>query len=393
MGFFGLLFGDRIQNENKTKRILDCSTLEERKDWFARTRPWHKVPDWLVHEVVTQLSGRQPTTLQLFIDTAMKARLVPQLEELHRVEPSTVALAVICGIFLRVGGPLAQEVLRTKRHSSSSDEEAAHARDCLVVALRLSDTPLAYPLLATLLAHMGQFEEALECAEEGLSAVQGERDQSDLGDADDEFGEAEDLARVERQLQETVDAMTSVIGMARGKTGADHDDEDEKNEGRRSSSLASHTSRVLVEYSKDEGERGPGWMQNNVDPILGLYFTPQPNDPAWSPITGENVAAYQLWFQRALLRAKLHEAHSSESLVGERAEAVCNTAFQAKEEHGLNPILVLVLSHQYVEADLMVRGLHTVDWVTFMMSRNNCAPSPEGIAKFVIDFYGLQRAP
>jgi hypothetical protein len=151
--------------------------------------------------------------------------------------------------------------------------------------------------------------------------------------------------------------------------------------------------RVLVEYSKDDGERGPDWMQNNVDPILGLYFSPQPQDPAWRQITAENVAAYQLWFQRAVLNAKLYEVHSSESLVGERAEAVCNTAFQAKEEHGLNPILILVLAHQYVEADQMMRGLHTVDWVAFMMKRDNCAPAPEDIAKFVIDFYGLQRAP
>jgi hypothetical protein len=132
-------------------------------------------------------------------------------------------------------------------------------------------------------------------------------------------------------------------------------------------------------------------MQNNVDPILGMYFTPQPNDQAWSQITAENVAAYQLWFQRAVLAAKLHEAFSSESLVGERAEAVCKTAFKAKEEHGLNPLLILVLAHQYVEADQMLRGLHTVDWVAFMMKRDACAPPPESVARFVIDFYGLQR--
>ncbi|MBZ5639187.1 MAG: hypothetical protein LAO51_10610 [Acidobacteriia bacterium] len=156
--------------------------------------------------------------------------------------------------------------------------------------------------------------------------------------------------------------------------------------------LPSAPRKVLVEYSEDQGKRGPDWMQNNVDPILGLHFSPQPRDPAWSQITAENAAAYQLWFQRAVLKAKLYEAHSSESLVGERAEAVCNTAFQAKEQHGLNPIIILVLAHLYVEADQMMRGLHTVDWVDFMMTRPNCAPAPEDIAKFVIDFYGLQRA-
>jgi hypothetical protein len=94
-------------------------------------------------------------------------------------------------------------------------------------------------------------------------------------------------------------------------------------------------SRVLVEYSKDTGKRGPDWMNNNVDPVLGLNFSPNPRDPAWKQITAENVAAYQLWFQRAVLRAELYNAYSSDSLVGDRAEAVGKTAFEAKAEHGL----------------------------------------------------------
>lgn len=261
MSFFGRLFGDRIQNENKTRRLLECATLEERKDWFARTRPWHKVPAWLVHDVAIQLPGRPPTALQLFVDTALKARLVPQLEGLHRVEPASVALATICGLFLRVGGPMAQEVLRAKQRVSPSDHDAVLARDCLTVALRLSATPLAYPLLARLLAQMGQIEEALDCVEEGLSAVETEREESDLDDGDDEFGELEELISVERQLQEMAEAMTST---ARRDARADRGDRLEEAEGAARASTAQRAPRAIVEYSKDEGKRGPDWMQNNV---------------------------------------------------------------------------------------------------------------------------------
>jgi len=57
-----------------------------------------------------------------------------------------------------------------------------------------------------------------------------------------------------------------------------------------------------------------------------------------------------------------------------------------------DPLLVLVLAHQFVEADQVMLGIHTVDWVAFMMKRHNCAPAAEDMARFVIDFYGLQRA-
>lgn len=376
MGFLGSLFGTKSPKAAKSEQLPACETPEEWKEWFARTPPWQKVPAWLVADVVAQLPGNEE--LALFADAAMRAQLVSKLETHRRVEPRSVACAEVSGVFLRVGGPLAQDVLSKKR-IGKSDERAALARDCLKVALSLyPDPPSAHPLLAVLLAKMGQTEEALEVAEDGLARVQDAIAVAGVDDPDDDFGDGEALAQDERQLRGFVDALSKLRAATAGEDG----------EG-----APPRSSRVLVEYSRDEGKRGPDWMQNNVDPILGLYFTPQPSDPAWKQITEENVAAYQLWFQRALLAAQLHKAYTSESLIGERAEAVCKTAFKAKDEHGLNPLLVLILAHQYVDADQMLRGLHTVDWVAFMMRRDSCAPPPESVAKFVIDFYGLQRTP
>jgi len=389
MGFFTSLFRGRSDQEREdTQRILECRTAQEREEWFARSRSWLKVSPWLVHEVVTQLSGNPPHRLERFARVAVAARLVPELERIHKIHPSSVACATISGPFCHFGGPLAQKILRKKRRATPSDKHAALARDCLLVALDLySDPPSAYPLLVMLLARMRQFTDALRLAEVGLSNVQRAIDEAAFRDPDDvidEFDYAEELRREERELQQLVNALNRLHEATMGD-----DDRGKTHVGE----STSRSPRVLVEYSRDEGKRGPDWMENNVDPILGHYFAPTPTDPVWSHITAENVAAYQLWFQRAVLRAKLYNAHSSESLVGDRAEAVFNTAFQAKEEHGLNLLLVLVLAHQYVEAEAMLRGIHTVDWVAFMMTRNACAPSPESIANFVIDFYGLQSSP
>jgi hypothetical protein len=378
------LFGEKIPNENKSKDILECATVEERVEWFARTRPWHKTPAWLVNDVVNRLPGKPPKALALFVRSAEKAKLVEGLQTLRRVEPSSVACATISGLFHRVGGPLAQELLRGKGTLNASDKQVALARDCLRVAVDLyADPPSAHFLLAVLLARKGQAGEALDVAEDGLWRVEDALADLELEDPDDDLGDRKELEEERDGLKKLIDVITP----AANAQGASEDPK--KNRG--ITSRPPGPAKVLVEYSKDQGKRGPDWMQNNVDPILGMYFTPQPNDQAWSQITAENVAAYQLWFQRAVLAAKLHEAFSSESLVGERAEAVCKTAFKAKEEHGLNPLLILVLAHQYVEADQMLRGLHTVDWVAFMMKRDACAPPPESVARFVIDFYGLQR--
>ena len=115
MGFFGSLFAEKIENENKTKPIFKCTTREERKDWFARTRPWNKVPPSVVDAVVTQLESQPPVMLELFIQTSMNVGLIPQFERLPpAAAEGEVACAAIVGMFMRVGGPLAQQFMQTK---------------------------------------------------------------------------------------------------------------------------------------------------------------------------------------------------------------------------------------------------------------------------------------
>ena len=48
VGLLDRLFGEKIANENKSKPFYDNKSDAERKDWFARTRPWHKIDEKVI---------------------------------------------------------------------------------------------------------------------------------------------------------------------------------------------------------------------------------------------------------------------------------------------------------------------------------------------------------
>lgn len=221
MGFFGSLFGDKIANENKTKPIFKCTTRGERADWFARTRPWNKVPLSVVDAVVTQLESQPPVMLELFIQTSMNVGLIPQFERLPASAANgEVACAAIGGMFMRVGGPLAQQFMQTKASFTGRPTEsqvnalikqAGLAKDCLELSLRICPNMIpAYGVLAALLVQSGQMPDALQFAEEGLAVVQALRSSSTpyhLSSIEAVRSAPDDFATAERQLQSMIDAL------------------------------------------------------------------------------------------------------------------------------------------------------------------------------------------
>jgi hypothetical protein len=60
--------------------------------------------------------------------------------------------------------------------------------------------------------------------------------------------------------------------------------------------------------------------------------------------------------------------------------------------HNLNSALLLILAHQYVDADQMMRGLNTTTWVAKMVERDNIAPSPESYVEYVKGRFFAQSA-
>ncbi len=138
-----------------------------------------------------------------------------------------------------------------------------------------------------------------------------------------------------------------------------------------------------VQISTSTGKRGPDWMLSNVGPELAGYFKLRPMDPVWKCVTWEKAPAYQLWFQRMLLRAGLLGLFSSSTITDEIATKMAEVATEAGETHDLNAQLLLVIAHQYVDADAMMRGIHTTDLVATIMSRPDFAPSPEGYVTYL----------
>ena len=143
MGFFGSLFGDKIENENTTKPVFKCTSREERKNWFARTRPWHKTPPSLVEAIICQLENQPPVMLELFTVTAPKVGLIPEFERLPADVTGAVACSVVAGMFVKVGTPLAQQFVTRKQalRAPPSEREtkelvnmASVAKDCLELA-------------------------------------------------------------------------------------------------------------------------------------------------------------------------------------------------------------------------------------------------------------------
>jgi len=149
----------------------------------------------------------------------------------------------------------------------------------------------------------------------------------------------------------------------------------------RSSRPAAPPVRIRTDATPEANPRGPEWMLSNVGLELAVAFKSNPDDPVWKGVTDDNAPAYQLWFQRILLRAKLLSLHSSSEISDEMEALLAQVAKEAQRSHELSPILLLILAHQFVDADIMLRSLNTTRWVARMVERSSCAPTPESCIK------------
>lgn len=145
-----------------------------------------------------------------------------------------------------------------------------------------------------------------------------------------------------------------------------------------------------IKVSTDGGKRGPEWMLSNVGHELAIHFRPRPADPMWKLITTENAPAYQLCFQQILLRAGLLNLYSSNQIDDDIATKMGEAMEEVARPHNLNSALLLILAHQYVDADQMMRMLHTTTWVAKMVERDNFAPSPESYLQYVKERFFAQ---
>lgn len=120
---------------------------------------------------------------------------------------------------------------------------------------------------------------------------------------------------------------------------------------------------------------------------LAIYFTAQPKDQIWGALTEQKAEAAQLGFMEAARRANLDKFTDTNSLPAEVTDTICDVANEIGEKNDLNPFFTILLAHQYVDADQVMRQLHKTRWVASMVSRSNSAPPPESYVKYIKSTY------
>lgn len=120
---------------------------------------------------------------------------------------------------------------------------------------------------------------------------------------------------------------------------------------------------------------------------LGIYFKAQPSDPVWKVVTPRVAELIQQGFLEIWQRTDLEKYTDTNSLLPEIIDIIGEVANKVGEPNNLNPAFIILLAHQYVDADQLMRQIYRTRWVAFMVSRNSCAPSPESYDKYIMSRY------
>jgi hypothetical protein len=216
MGFLSRLF-DRIPEENTSKPFFKNNNAEERREWFAHTRPWHKVRRPVIDAIIARLD-HEPVLFELFVQTSMKGGLVERYAALDPSAESDIASIVVAGMLTKAGMPMFQRheqgIERVRRGERSEAltqeiiETGSFATDCFEVAVALGPFAPASWGLAILLSEIRKYDEALKYARQGLATVQSmqKSDYSQSRHAIVRQAPA-DLAQMETTLSDLIEAI------------------------------------------------------------------------------------------------------------------------------------------------------------------------------------------
>lgn len=142
---------------------------------------------------------------------------------------------------------------------------------------------------------------------------------------------------------------------------------------------------LFLWISPAESKESEGYQWNDQE--LGIYFKAQPKDPVWGAVTEQKAEAIQKGFIEAARRANLDKYTDTNSLPSEVIDTICDIANEIGEKNDLKPIFVILLAHQYVDADPTIRLSHKSRWIAWMVSRWNSAPPPEAYMKYIKSTY------
>lgn len=175
MGLFSFLNKDKIENENKSKLFHQNTNDSERKDWFSRTRTWHKVDSGIIDALIGKY-GNDPM-FEVFVITSMENNLVKDYEDLGQknVDPN-VACSVISGILFKQGAKssaLVGDMFRSgKINERKLSENYVNAMNLLESSVIVDPNQInAYVQLAGLRGMLNKNADALKYVRQGLEAI------------------------------------------------------------------------------------------------------------------------------------------------------------------------------------------------------------------------------
>ena len=188
MSLFGFFKKDKIENENKSKPFHANTNANDRRDWFSRTRPWHKVSPVIIDALIDRY-GDNPM-FEVFVITSMKNDLVSDYETHGKTEFVTeyadtpsIVLAQISGILYSKGMDASQKFIQLLGSGCSEKKlrpSYATTFNCLESSVIISDYMVAsYVTLAKLKILCGNTEDASGFIESGLNRITKLKEYSD----------------------------------------------------------------------------------------------------------------------------------------------------------------------------------------------------------------------
>ena len=176
MGLFSFLKREKIENENKSKSFHSNTDNLERKDWFLRTRFWHKVSPEVIEALIEKYND--DPMFEVFVITSMENGLVQEYEELgFKCRDSKIVCSVISGILLKHGANASAQVGNMFNSGSINERKLSktyeNALNLLESSIIIDSNQIdSYAQLAGLRAMFNKKDEALNYVHQGLKAIE-----------------------------------------------------------------------------------------------------------------------------------------------------------------------------------------------------------------------------
>jgi len=110
-------------------------------------------------------------------------------------------------------------------------------------------------------------------------------------------------------------------------------------------------------------------------------------DKVWGHVTDKIAEVMQSVFMKVYEREALEEYTDTRDVPTAVRLRFSEMVNKAANEMGVNPALMLLIIHQYIDGDSELRKDYTCEWVKFMVSRPSIAPQPETYIDYMNEVY------